>query len=336
MQSWSEQTNKITHVPGILYHWRRVAGSLATSSGAKLEIGRKQAAAVSAHLARVGIPANAEPHPNLPHRATLKPHSRVHFPKLSIIVPTKDAPDLIGPCLDSIFTKTSYPDFEVIVVDNETTDLRAKEILAHHPITLVSFNEPFNFSRANNLGVEVARGEYVVLLNNDTEVIDPNWLQALVFYLELPLVGAVGPILLYRDMSIQHAGVAIGIRGSADHVMRGFPADSDGYAGSLACARVVMAITAACMMVRRSTYQDLGGMREIYATIYQDVDFCLRMRRAGFSILCTPSTRLFHHESATRGEWYDHLDRALFRDAWQEVIAGGDPFHNTRVPGYYY
>src|SRR5262249_29893524 len=191
----------------------------------------------------------------------------------------------IGRCLDSLFRITDYDGLEVIVVDNGTTEPAAKAVLGRHPVEIVPFNQPFSFSRANNLGVARARGEYIVLLNNDTEVLDPAWLKTLVFHVELPNVAVVGPLLVYPDGSVQHAGVALGLRGTADHVMRRFPADLDGYAGSLCCTREVMAVTAACLITRRAHYDALGGLNAFYATIYQDLDFCLRTWRIGKSVL---------------------------------------------------
>jgi GT2 family glycosyltransferase len=331
----SERTDRVRHVRRILYHWRRVPGSVAAATDAKAGLGERQVAAVNAHLRRAGVPAVARPHPRWPHRAMLEPGPRaVPWPPVSIIIPTRDAPVHIARCLDSLFSLTSYPDFEVIAVDNGTTDPTARAVLDKHRVTRVPFDEPFSFSRANNLGAARARGECLVLLNNDTEVLDPDWLQVLVFHLELPGVGVVGPLLSYPDGSVQHAGVALGLRGTADHVMRGLPADGDGYAGSLCCTREVAAVTGACLVTTRQHYLAMGGLNEYYRTHYQDVDFCLRTRRAGRRILYTPRTRLVHHESASRGSFYDHLDRALLLDAWGEVIARGDPFHDPRVPGY--
>ncbi len=330
----SEKTTRIEHVRRITYHWRNIPGSLAGSVSAKPEIGLKQAKAVNAHFERTNVKATAHPHPSLAHRLQIVPATPADAPKVSIIIPTKNAPELIGRCLDTIFGKTTYPNFEVIVVDNGTTDPQAKACLAKHPVKIVPFNERFNYSKANNLGAAAATGEYLLLLNNDTEVTDPTWLGALVAFMQLPKVGAVGPMLLYPNRSVQHAGVALGLRGTADHVMRGSPPDADGYAGSLACTREVVAVTAACLMVRRQLYLDLGGLREQYGTHYQDVDFCLRVRAAGFSLLYTPATSLIHHESATRGTDYDHLDRALFKDAWDHIILSGDPYHNPAVPAY--
>jgi GT2 family glycosyltransferase len=138
----------------------------------------------------------------------------------------------------------------------------------------------------------------------------------------------VGPLLLYPDGSVQHAGVVLGFRGTADHVMRSFPADSDGYAGSLSCSREVSAVTAACLAIRRSDYLAIGGMVDHYATHYQDVDLCLQIRARGERIVYTPRARLVHHEGGSRGSAYDHLDRALLLDSWGETIGRGDPYYN--------
>lgn len=322
----SEHTKNIHHIRKILYHWRRIPGSVADHSDAKPGLGLKQVAAVNAHLKRSCIGAEAAPHPKLPHRAVIQPLARTQFPKVSIVIPTKDAGDLISRCLDSIYSRTTYPEFEVVVVDNGTTDPVALAAMERHPIVRVPFAERFNFSRANNVGVAASAGEILVLLNNDTEVVQGDWLEQLLFLLEQPSVGAVGPVLFYPDGTVQHAGVAIGMRGTADHVLRGLPADADGYFGSLACSREVSAVTFACAMVRKADYLAVGGLEELYRTHYQDVDLCLRLGARGHKIICTPRTHLIHYESATRGTKYDHLDRALFIDTWAETLAKGDGF----------
>jgi GT2 family glycosyltransferase len=325
----SELTDRIEHLPLILYHWRKTPGSIAAAHDAKSGIGELQTRAVQAQLNRTSVEGIARPHATLAHRVILKPKPRDQWPPVSIVVPTKDAPEHIGRCLDSIYNGTSYESFEVILVDNGTTDPEARAILDKYDAAkIVPFDEPFNFSRANNLGVEAADGEYVVLLNNDTAVIDPEWLKTLVWHAELAGVGAVGPLLVHPDRTVQHAGVVLGFRGTADHVMRGSPPNVDGYAGSLACTREVSALTAACMITPRSIYRKIGGLNEFYATHYQDVDYCLRLRREGYRLLFTPRTTLIHYESATRGAHYDHLDRATLLDRWHDVIERGDPYYN--------
>jgi GT2 family glycosyltransferase len=321
-----ERTRRIAHVPAVLYHWRATAGSLASAPDAKPGIDQLQARAVQAHLDRLGVSATAAPHERFPHRCVVTPRL-VQFPTVSIVIPTKDRPDLIGPCLDSIVARTRYPDFEVVAVDTGTTDPRARAILGDHRIRVVPFTRPFNFSAAANVGAAEARGDIIVFLNNDTTVLSPDWLDHFVFHLAARDVGAVGPLLLYPDGSVQHAGVVLGARGTADHVMRRFPADADGYAGSLSCPREVSAVTGACLAIRRDMLERVGGWNEMYATHYQDVDLCLRLRREGLRCLFTPDVRLIHHESPSRGGRYDFLDRLLLMDTWRDELAAGDPVY---------
>ncbi len=324
----SERTNAIRRIPAILYHWRKLPGSLALGVAEKGPVETLQAAAVNEHLRRLGIPGVAVPHPKFPHRAVVRPMLRQTFPLVSIVIPSRDAPDHISMCLRSIFNKSTYENYEVIVVDNGTSDPRALRVLKEYHVKVVPYNEMFNYSTANNLGVRAASGEYVVLLNNDTEVVTPDWIEQMLFLLEQEGVGAVGPLLVYPNGTVQHAGVVLGFRGTADHVMRGFSADSDGYAGSLSCPREVAAVTGACLMVRKSDFLELGGLEEHYKTIYQDVDLCFRIRGAGKRILFTPTAVLVHHESVTRGNSYDYLDRSLLLDCWGHLIQSGDPYFN--------
>lgn len=324
----SERTDRIEHVPRILYHWRKLPGSVASSTDAKPGISALQAAAVNAHLRRCSVDAEAQPHPKLPHRVVMHPRSREAWPSVDVVVPTKNAPHHIGRCLASIYGQTKYPNFDVYVVDNGTTDPDALRAIHGSGASVVPFDEPFNFSRAINSGVAAGSGEFVLLLNNDTEVVQPNWLEEMVWVAEVLDVGAVGPLLLYPNRRVQHAGVVLGIRGTADHIMRGYPPDADGYSGSLACTREVSAVTGACMLVRRDLYQELDGLDVHFATHYQDVDFCLRIRRKALRNVFTPRSVLIHHESTSRGSRYDQLDRALLLDRWADTIAQGDPYYN--------
>jgi len=244
------------------------------------------------------------------------------------VIPTRDASEHISRCLDSIYRITDYPRYQVVVVDTGTKENAALEAIRRHPVALVPFDAPFNFSRAINAGVVESSGDFVVLLNNDTEVIDADWLKTLTWQTELPGVGAVGPLLVYPDGTVQHAGVVLGFRGTADHVLRGASAGTDGYAGSLAATREVSGVTAACLMTRRSIFDEIGGLNEYFGTHYQDVDFCLQLRKRGLRILFTPHTTLIHHESASRGDSYDRLDRAILLDRWQSTIEQGDPYYN--------
>lgn len=324
-----EHARAVVHIPKILYHWRAIPGSLSAGPEEKGGIGELQAAAVQVHLDRLGRRALALPNPSHSHRASVLPIRRTSWPRVSIVIPTKDRPDLIGRCLESIATRTAYPDMELIVVDTGSTDPHVFDIYRHHGITPVLYDRPrFNYSEANNLGVERATGEYVVFLNNDTEVMNKDWLEQMLFHAEEEGVGAVGPLLLYPGGSVQHAGVILGPRGTADHVMRFYPSKVDGYNGSLSCPREVSAVTAACLMMRTALFRELGGFEELYGMIYQDLDLCLKLRARGLRIIATPDAVLYHHESVSRGKDYNLVDRALLLEAWGDTILHGDPYYN--------
>ena len=327
----SETEARIAHIPRVLYHWRKTPGSIAQKTDAKPQIDTLQARAVNAHLERTKLPARAEPS-QLPHRLKILPLPREPYAKISIIIPTHDAPEVLGRCLKSLFEKTSYPNFEVIVMDNETKDERALSLMKEFPVRRISFPNPFNFSRANNQGAAAAAGELLLFLNNDTEIIAEDWLQHLAYYAQQRDVGAVGAVLAYEDLTVQHAGVALGMRGTADHTMRHFPIEADGYAGTLACAREVSVVTGACIMIRKSVFQEIGGFNEHYFTAYQDVDVCLRLRERGLRVICTPRALLHHHEFISRSNYYyDIIDRMLLLDQWEEVIQRGDPYYNPNL-----
>lgn len=326
----SETAAKVGHIPRILYHWRKTPGSIAEKTDAKPQIDALQERAVNAHLDRLRLPARAE-QTKLPHRLRLVPVKRESSPRVSIIIPTRDAPDVLSRCLESIFAKTSYPNFDVIVMDNETTDPHALDLLKQYPVQRIPFPGSFNFSVANNRGAAAATGEFLVFLNNDTEVVAEDWLQQLIYYAEQPDVGAAGALLAYEDRTVQHAGVALGMRGTADHTMRRFPIDVDGYAGSLACAREVSAVTGACLMIRKSVFEEVAGFNPHFFTAYQDVDLCLRLRARGLRIIYTPQAFLFHHESTSRRNYYDMVDRMLLLDLWEDIIERGDPYYNRNL-----
>lgn len=282
--------------------------------------------AINAHLERLSLPARALPGKR-PRRITFDP---LPMPEalVSIIIPTRDAPAYLARCLESIFGRSSYQRFEVILVDNDTQDSEALAVMDRYPVRRVPFPGPFNYSKANNLGAAQAYGEYLLFLNNDTEVLEPDWIQHLLYYAHQPDIGAVGGLLLYPDRTVQHAGVVVGMSTVADHVMRGFAADDDGYFGSLACAREVLALTAACLMIKKKDYSRLNGFDDQFRTHFQDVDLCLRLVASGLRLIYTPRALLFHHESATRGHEYDHADSALLLQRWAKVYECGDPYYN--------
>ncbi|BDC47925.1 hypothetical protein F183_A02410 [Bryobacterales bacterium F-183] len=325
---YSEKHPKIGHIPRILYHWRTAEGSIAAASAAKGDrIGDLQCLAVQQHLDRLNLPATAKPGRS-PHRVTIAPKPRTTHPRVSVVIPTRDSAAVLTKCLDTLQNITAYPNLQIVCADHETTDPKALARMNHPGIDRVVCRGDFNYARINNEAIRAAAdGEYLILLNNDIEIIDPHWIDHMLYYAEQPDIGAVGALLLYPNGKVQHAGVCLGFRGTADHIMRDFDPTWDGYAGSLACAREVSAVTAACLMVKRSLYDQVGGLNELYRTLYQDVDFCLRLQSAGHRNIFVPSARLYHHESYTRKTDYDLLDRALMIDTWDTAIAA-DPFFN--------
>ncbi|RZM82895.1 glycosyltransferase family 2 protein [Leptolyngbya iicbica] len=325
----SESALRVGHISEVLYHWRKIPGSIAADVRAKPKIEQLQQAAVNAHLKRLALPATAQQLGN--HRIKLQPAVKDTYPLVSIIIPTKDAPHHLERCLNSLFAVSTYPNFEVVIVDNETSDPKALQLMQEYPIKRLLFPYPFHYSKANNLGAQYAQGDYLIFLNNDTEIVAKDWVQNLLYYAEQPDVGAAGALLLYPNHTVQHAGVVMGIRGTADHIMRGFPVGADGYAGSLVCAREVSAVTAACMMVKNQDFNAVVGFSEHYFHHYQDADLCMRLLHLGKRNIVVPEATLIHHESATRKEYYDLVDRYFLLDQWQDYIEAGDPFYN---PGF--
>lgn len=320
----------IMHIPKVLYHWRKIPGSIATREDAKGEnITLLQTKAVNLHLQRQNLPAEAKPHPQYSHRVRIDPKPLLNYPKVSIIIPSKDAPEYLERCLKSITQVSTYPNYEIIIGDNDSTDPRALALMQQFNCKRILCPGVFNFSRVNNECVKTASGDFIILLNNDTEVITPDWIEQLYYYAAQKDIGAVGSLLLFPDNSIQHAGVILGPRGTADHVMRGFPADSDGYAGTLTTAREVIAVTAACLMVKKDLYELAGGLNEHYFTQYQDVDFCLTLnQQLHRRNIFTPHAKLTHYESVSRKTYYDLVDRYLFLDRWNNLLKSGDPYYN--------
>ena len=254
------------------------------------------------------------------------PDESVSHPMVSIIVPTKDRADLLAPLLESL-RGTQWPDFEVVLVDNGTSDADARALIDAADARVVRYDAEFNFPRLMAAGVAAARGDVIVLLNNDVEVIDGRWLDALVACLDAPACGIAGGLLLYPDGAIQHAGLVLDASQPV-HALAGLP-PSAAPAGALDEPRPCMAVTGACMAMRRETWDALGGMDPLFARNYNDVDLCLRARAAGLETVFTPRARLVHKESATRGTaWDPHVaaEGALFRARWAKTLAAGDPF----------
>jgi O-antigen biosynthesis protein len=294
---------QIQHIARVLYHWRVHASSTAYRTEAKPYAMVAGERAINEHLARRGVDAEAE---------YLGDGYRVRYalpavlPLVSLIIPTRNGLRLLRQCIESILVKTTYANYEIIVMDNGSDDqatLCYLEDLALKPnVRVVRDARPFNYSELNNAAVKLARGSLVGLINNDTEVISPDWLTEMVSHALRPEVGAVGARLWYSDDTLQHAGVILGIRGVAEHVHRFLPRDHGGYFGRAVLIQSLSVVTGACIVVRKALYEAVGGLNEVELQVAcNDVDFCLRLREAGYTNIFTPYAELYHHESASRG-----------------------------------
>ncbi|WP_238345789.1 glycosyltransferase family 2 protein [Luteimonas saliphila] len=308
------EPSRIRHIPKVLYHWRAIEGSTALSRDAKDYAAAAGVRAVDEHLARCYPGARAE---ELSHG-----HYRVRWPlptpapRVSLLVPTRDRACLLRTCVESVFERTDYPDFEVVVIDNQSSEPDAlaylDELRLRARVRVLRFDAPFNYSAINNRAAGQCDGEILGLVNNDIEVVSPDWLREMVSHAVRPEVGAVGAMLYYPDDTIQHAGVVLGIHGVAAHVYCGMPRGYPGHGGRVRVAQQLSAVTGACLMVRRSVFEEVGGLDESLRVAFNDIDFCLRVRAAGYRNLWTPFAELYHHESASRGSEDTEEKRARF------------------------
>lgn len=306
------------------------------SAGRPVELARR---VVEEAIERRGLSLEMQPDAESGWRLVPVPRA---LPSVSIVIPTRNARALVETCVRSVLERSAHPDLEVIVVDNQSDDpatLAFFEEMASEPrVRVLRFDEPFNYSRINNFAVREARGEVVCLLNNDTEILHPDWLATLLGFLDQPGVGVVGAKLLFPNDTVQHAGVVMGMLGIAGHVFSGIGRDDPGYGRWAALLREYCAVTAACLLVRRSTFMDVGGLDESSLTVaFNDVDFCLRVRDRGLSVLYVPDVVLYHHESATRGcdsapEKAERFEREcrVIAERWPEVVRD-DPFYSPNL-----
>jgi GT2 family glycosyltransferase len=332
--------DRIRHVPRVLYHWRTAARSAAAEVAAKPYAFAAAQRALQEHLASLGPGARVEP-------GRFAGTWRVRWPLpdpaplVSIIVPTRDAAPVLAPCIDSLLARTTYRNYELLVVDNGSREPDAIALLSRLAVggqaRVLRYDRPFNFSAINNFAVEQARGEVLVLLNNDTEIVGGEWLSELVSHAIRPGIGAVGARLLYPDGRVQHAGVVTGIQGVAGHAFKGLPREAPGYFSLPHLLREVSAVTGACMAVRKVAYEQVGGLddRELQVA-FNDIDFCLKLRRAGYRNLYTPWAELYHHESYSRGSdlegarlrrFQSEID--VMRQRWPELEY--DPAYNPNL-----
>ncbi len=334
----------IVHVPKILYYWRSHAGSVASDINAKTYAIDAAKGAVSAHLTSAGFTGFM-----IESTRAFETIFRIRYrltdkPLVSILIPNKDHVEDLRRCIGSITERSSYPNYEILVIENNSTDAETfeyYELLEKHPaIRVLKYEGPFNYAAINNFGASFAKGEYLLLLNNDTEVITRNWIEELLMFAQRDDVGAVGCMLYYEDYSIQHAGIVIGLGAhrTAGHTHYRMNKENLGYMGRLCYAQDVTAVTGACMMTKKALYDSVGGLSEEFAVALNDVDYCLKLREKGLLNVFTPFAELFHYESRSRGtdvenasseneERYNE-ESARFREKWKDALAAGDPYFN--------
>ncbi|MEA5560534.1 tetratricopeptide repeat protein [Planktothrix agardhii] len=342
---FTEKTQKIAHIPKVLYHWRMHSGSTAGGSEAKPYAYEASEKAIQDAIDRRGETGIVTGVPGfLGHH--LVRYEITDYKKVSIIIPTRDLGEVLDRCLESIFTLTTYPNYEVIVIDNGSVQDYTFKVFSKwssqessrfkcYPLDI-----PFNFSTINNYGVSQATGDYLLFLNNDTEVLNPDWINAMVEQVQRPQIGAVGALLLFPDNTIQHAGVVMGLGGVAGHGYYAMSSDIPGYFGNVIGFNNVSAVTGACLMCRREVFEKIGGFDEQLTVAYNDVDLCLKMLDKGYRNLYLPHVTLYHHESKSRGyedtpEKKERLNREskIIAGRWQKYI-DNDPCyspHLTRV-----
>ncbi len=328
---------QIGHIPKVLYHWRAIPGSTALAPQEKDYAHQAGLRAVNEHLARTGVDAAAEA---IPGR---RGHFRVRYrlptpaPRISLVIPTRDGLHLLRRCVDSILRLTTYPDYEILIVDNqsrEPTTLAYLRAIQDDPrVRVLPYDKPFNYSALNNVAVAHTQGELIGLVNNDIELITPDWLEEMAGHAMRPEIGAVGAMLYYPNNTIQHAGVILGVGGVAAHAYCGQPKGHMGQMGRARLAQTLSAVTAACVLVRREVFDEVGGLDETLRVAFNDIDFCLRVRKAGYRNLWTPFAELYHHESATRGYEDSPEKKARFqREVEQMITVWGDAL--THDPAY--
>ena len=336
----TEKATKIHHIKKSLYVWRAAAGSTAQTMDAKPYAIAAGERAINAHLQRVGLQGEAHAIPGAPGAFQLHYELTGH-PLITVMIPNKDHTDDLDRCLTSLYKNAGYDNFEVLVIENNSTDLETERYYAEIPqkfanCRVVRYQGKFNFSAINNFGAQFANGEQLLLLNNDIEVTSQDFLRELLSYSQRPDVGAVGAKLIFPDNEIQHAGVIMGINGSAGHSHKGHPADAVGDMYRLVTTQDFMAVTGACLMTKTALYREMGGLdEEKFAVAYNDVDYCLKLWQKGLLNVYTPLAQAIHYESRSRGldtlsenaKRYER-EKANFYEKYQPYIDNYDPYYN--------
>ena len=336
----TEKATKIHHIKKCLYVWRAAAGSTAQTMDAKPYAVAAGERAINAHLQRVGLQGEARAIPGAPGAFQLH-YALTGHPRITVMIPNKDHTDDLDRCLTSLYQNAGYDNFEVLVIENNSADPETERYYAQIPqkfanCRVVRYQGGFNFSAINNFGAQFANGEHLLLLNNDIEITSKDFLRELLSYSQRPDVGAVGAKLIYPDNEIQHAGVIMGINGSAGHSHKGHPADAVGDMYRLVTTQDFMAVTGACLMTKTALYCEMGGLdEEKFAVAYNDVDYCLKLWKKGLLNVYTPLAQAIHYESRSRGldtlsenaKRYER-EKANFYEKYQPYIDNYDPYYN--------
>ena len=334
----TEQAKHIVHIPKVLYFWRSHPGSVASDISAKPYCITSAKKAINDHLRRCGLEGEALDAPRLTSIYQIR-YKIKGEPRISILIPNTDHVSDLARCIQSIEEKSTYRNFEIIIMENNSQKKETfgyYDVLQRKPnVQVVKWEVEFNYSAINNFGRKYAKGEYLLFLNNDVQVITPDWMQEMLMYAQRKDVGAVGVKLYYPDNTIQHAGVVVGIAGTAGHVHYRYDKSNLGYMGRLYYAQNYSAVTAACMMMPAVVFDQVGGFDERFVVAYNDVDLCLRVRQMDKLVVFTPFAELYHYESKTRGNDLDQANKArfeqeqkLFRTIWKEFLNRGDPYFN--------
>jgi len=338
----TERTERVEHIARVLYHWRIHSESTAFSrrqKGYAYDAGER---AISEAIERRGEPGTVKRSKRIPGTYTVRYELRAAG-RVSIIIPTRDHGEDVDRCLHSLFERSTYQDIEVVLLDNGSTDRESLSVFSawveREPkrVKLVPYDIPFNFSKINNYAVRHATGSYLLFLNNDTEVITPDWIEAMLEQAQRPSVGVVGAKLLYEDGTVQHGGVIIGLGSVAGHSHKFQPGDAPGYFGTLQTVNNFSAVTGACLMVRRALFEEVGGFDEQLAIAFNDVDLCLRIQAAGYFNVYVPHAELYHYESKSRG--YENTPEKMerfarearyMRERWKTADVP-DPHYNPNL-----
>ena len=335
----TEEARKILHIPEILYHWRTHKESTADNPASKMYAFEAGKRAIEAHLKRTGTDGEVSHTPDLGFYRVKYPVKGE--PLISIIIPNKDEKESLEACLKSIWEKTTYKNYEIIVVENNSTSdeiFRYYKEISKKGVRLLRWKKEFNYSAINNFGAAHAKGEFLLFLNNDVTVITPDWLTELAGLCQRKEVGAAGVKLLYPDNTIQHAGCVIGIGGIAGHMFVDMPANRTGYLHKASLLQDMSAVTAACMIMKKQVFDQVGGFTEELAVAFNDVDLCLKINKAGSLVVYDPYVQLYHMESKTRGA-EDSKEKVrrfqteieYMRCHWLDILKNGDPYYNKNL-----